>query len=101
MVVACSTERKSYEKHRKIHNVNQTKNITPLITRETAFSQQISELVFGVNIFDLDLAVQVDSVQQPILRELMGSRHVPHHRTLSFDDHLDHNIVVFKNVQLG
>ena len=88
-------------KQRKIHNVNQTKNITPIITRETAFSQQICELVFGVNIFDVDLAVQVDSVQQPILRDSMGSRHVSPHRTSSFDDHLYHSFVVFKNVQLS
>ena len=40
-------------KHRKFHNGDQTKKITPLITRETAISQQVSELVFGVNIFDL------------------------------------------------
>ena len=46
--------------------VKQTKKITPLITRETAFSQQVRELAFGVNIFDLDLGVQVDSVIQPI-----------------------------------
>ena len=50
-------------KQRKIHNVNQTKKITPLITSETAFSQHVSELVFGVNVFDLDLGVQVDSVK--------------------------------------
>ena len=46
---------------RKNLNVAQTKKITPLITRETAFSQQASDLAFGVNIFDLDLGVQVDS----------------------------------------
>ena len=75
--------------------------ITPIITRETALSQQICELVFGVKIFDLDLGVQVDSVQQPILCDSMGSRHVSHRRTSSFDDHLYHSFVVFKNVQLG
>ena len=37
------------------------KKITPTITRETAFSQQISEFVFGINIFDLDLGVEVHS----------------------------------------
>ena len=58
--------------HGKIHNVNQTKKMTPLTTRETAFS-----------------------------RDSVGSRHVPHHRTSSFDDHHDHSVVVFKNVQLG
>ena len=66
MVVAFSTERKWLRENiEKIHNVKPTKKITPLITRETAFSQHVSELVFGVNIFDMDLGVQVDSVKQP------------------------------------
>ena len=51
--------------NRKSHDVEQTKKIAPLITRETAFSQQISEWVFGVNIFDLDSGFQIDSVKQP------------------------------------
>ena len=40
--------------HREVHKVEETKKI-PLITRETRFGKHISELVFGVNIFDLDL----------------------------------------------
>ena len=48
---------------KEIHNGNLTKKITPLITMNLPFRQQISELVFGVNIFDLDLGVQVDSVK--------------------------------------
>ena len=87
--------------HRMIHNVQQTKKITPLIARETAFRQQVCELAFGVNTFDLDLGVQVDSVEQPIKRNSVGYRHVSHHRTSSFDDHLDHSLALFKNVQLS
>ena len=30
-------------------------DIEPLISRETSFGQNVSELVFGVNLFDLDL----------------------------------------------
>ena len=41
--------------HRQIHDVEKTKKMIPLITGETLFGQHISELVFGVNIFDLDL----------------------------------------------
>ena len=51
--------------NRKSHDVEQTKKIAPLITRETAFSQQISEWFFGVNILDLDSGYQIDSVKQP------------------------------------
>ena len=60
----------------------------------------ISIVVDGVNIFDLDFGVQVDSVKQPVQRDSVGSGHVSHHWTSSFDDHLDHCLVVFKNVQM-
>ena len=46
-------------KHREIHDTQQTKKMVPLITRETSFGQHIGRLVLGVNIFDLDLGVQV------------------------------------------
>ena len=55
---------------------------------------------FGVNIFDLNLGVQIDYVEQPICRDSAGSGYVSHHRASSFDDHLDHCLVVLKNVQL-
>ena len=40
-------------KHREIHDVEQTKKMVLLITREITFSQHVSKLVLGVNIFDL------------------------------------------------
>ena len=52
--------------HREIHDVEQTKKITPFITRETTFGQQIRQLVSGVNIFDVNFGVAVDSVKQRI-----------------------------------
>ena len=36
-------------------DIKQAQQIIPLITRETSFGQNVSELVFGVNVFDLDL----------------------------------------------
>ena len=41
-------------KHRKIHDVFLTEKVIPLITGEITFGQHFCELVFGVNIFDLD-----------------------------------------------
>ena len=64
------------------------------------FGQHVCELVFGVNICDLDFWVRVDSVKQPIKRNSVGSGHVFHCWTSSFDDHLDHCFVIFKNAQL-
>ena len=72
-----------------------------IIVQETAINQQVSGLVFGLNIFDLDHGVQVDSVKEPILRDSVAPRHVSHHRTSPLDDHLDHSSVIFKDVQLG
>ena len=43
-------------------DIEQMKEIVPLITCEIVFRQFVCELVFGVNVFDLDLRVQVDSI---------------------------------------
>ena len=62
---------------------------------KTSFGKNVGWLVF-----DLDLGFQIDSVEQPIRRNSVGSWHVSHGWTSSFDDHLDHSFVVFKNAQL-
>ena len=72
-----------------------------LITSETAFRQKIWELVFGTDMFDLDLWVQVDSVKQQIKRDSLGSEHVSHRRTSAFNNHVDCCFTVFKNVMQG
>ena len=43
-------------KHREIRDVEQTKKMVPLIMREITFSQHVSKLVLGVNMFDLDFS---------------------------------------------
>ena len=73
-----------------------SEKVIPLISRETSFSQHVSEMVFGVNIFDLDLGFQVDSCKQPIKSNSVSSRQMSHCGTSSFDDHFDHSFVVFK-----
>ena len=69
---------------RKAHDIEQTQKVIPLISRETSFGQNVSELVFGVNIFDLDLGFQVDSVKQPIKSNSVSPGHVSHRWTSSF-----------------
>ena len=59
-----------------------------------------ASLIFGVNIFDLDLWFQTDSVKQPIKRNSVFSGHVSHCWTSSFHGHPDYTFVVFKDVQL-
>ena len=80
-------------------DVEQTQNMIPLITWEITFGQCVCELVFGVNVFDLDLGVQIDSTKQPIKSNSVGSGNMSHCRTSSLDDHLDHWFVVFKHIQ--
>ena len=72
----------------------------PFITCEIALCQYVSELVFGVNIFDLDFGVQVDPVKQPIKSDSVTSRHMSHRGSSCFNYHLDHGFVVLIDVQL-
>ena len=86
--------------HGEIHDVEQMKKIAPFFTRKTSFNQQVCNLVFWRQHVHVDLWVQVESVKQPILRVSVGSGYVSHHGTSSFDEHLDHSLVVCKNGQL-
>ena len=87
-------------KHRRIHDVEQTEMMIPFITIEITFRQHVGELVFGINVFHVDLWVQIDSVKIKIQRNSVGSGLVSHRQTSVLDDHFDHCFVVFKNVQL-
>ena len=80
-------------------DVQQMEKIVQLITCEISLCQHVCELVFGVDILDLNLWVEIDSVKQPIKSNSVGSGHVSHRRTSAFDDHLDHCFVVFKDVE--
>ena len=59
--------------HREFHDVQQSEKMVPLITCQTTFGQHVCELVSGVNIFDLDFGVPIDSIEQPIKRNSVGS----------------------------
>ena len=80
-------------------NVKQMENIVPLITREVALCQYVCKLMLGVDIFDLNLGVQIDSVKQPAKSNSVSSGHVSHCWTFALDDHLDHCSVILKNVK--
>ena len=53
-------------KRAEMANIEQLKKIIPLITREIPFGQYVCELVFGVDVTDLNVWVQIDNVKQPI-----------------------------------
>ena len=49
-------------------DVKLMEKIAPLITCEIALCPYVCEFVFGVDIFDLNLWIQIDSVKQPVKR---------------------------------
>ena len=53
-------------------------------------------MVFGVDVFDLDFGIQIDSIEQPIKRNSVGPGNMSHCRTSAFNDHLDHSFIVLK-----
>ena len=79
-------------------DAEQTQKMVPLITCEISLCQYVCELILGVNVFDLDFWVQIDSIKQPIKSNSVGSGNMSHCRTSSLYNHLDHNFVVFKHM---
>ena len=79
--------------------LNKHKKMIPFITCEISLCRYVCELVRGVNVFDLDLGVQIDSIKQPIKSNSVGSGYMSHCRASSLYDHLDHCFAVFKDVQ--
>ena len=53
-------------------DIEHAQQIIPLITREISFGQNVSELVFGVDVLDLDFWVQVDSIEKQMKRNSVG-----------------------------
>ena len=49
-------------------DIEQAHQMIPLMKCEISFNQNVSELVFGADVFDLDFGVQVNSIEQPIKR---------------------------------
>ena len=80
-------------------SIKQAQQMIPLITRETAFGQNVSKLVFGVDVFNLDLGIQIDSIEQPIKSNSVGPGNMSHCRTPPLNDHLDHCFIVFEHIQ--
>ena len=56
-----------------IQYIEQMEYIIPFITCEIALCQYLSELVPGINIFDSNFGVKIDSVKQPIQSNSVGS----------------------------
>ena len=81
--------------------LNRRKKIVPFVMRETTFGQHVCHLVSDVDILDLDLRIQIDSVERPIQRNSVCPRHMSQSWTSSFNNHLDNCLVILKDVQTG
>ena len=80
-------------------NVKQAHQMIPLITCENSLGQHVCKLVFGVDVFDLDFGIQIDSIEQPIESNSVGSGNMSHCRTSAFYDHFGHSFIVLKHIQ--
>ena len=72
----------------------------PLITCEIPLCQDVCKLVFDVDVFDLDLGVQINSIEQPVKRNSVSPGDVSHCRTSAFNNHFDYSFIVLKHIQI-
>ena len=80
-------------------NIKQGQQMIPFITCEIPLCQDICELVFGVDVFDLDLRIKINSIEQPINSNSVSSGNMSHRRTSAFYYHFDHSFIVLKHIQ--
>ena len=59
-------------------NIKQGQQMIPFITCEIPLCQDVCKLVLGVDVFDLDFGVQIDSIEQPVKSNSMGSGNMSH-----------------------
>ena len=70
-------------------DIKQGQQMIPFITCEIPLDQCVCELVFGVDVFDLDFGVQINLIEQPIKSNSVSSGHVSHCRTSAFHNHVN------------
>ena len=80
-------------------DVEKMNKIVPLVTCEITSGQNVCELMFVVNVPNLNLGVQINSVKQRIQRNSLGSCHVSHGGISVFDYHFNHGFIVLKDIQ--
>ena len=79
-------------------DVEQTQKMIPFITCEISHCRYVCELVFGVNVFDLDFGVQIDSIKKQIKSNLtLWILETCLIAGLLPLNHLDHCFVAFKH----
>ena len=72
--------------------VEQMKKV-PFVTCENIFGQYVCELMFGVDVSNLNSFIKIKSVKQPIQSNSVGMSHCG---TSAFDYHLNQGFIIFK-----
>ena len=80
-------------------DIKQCQHMIPFITCEIPLWQDVCKLVFGVDVFDLDLWIKINSIEQPIKSNSMSSGNMSHCWTSAFHNHFDHSLIVLKHIQ--
>ena len=83
----------------KMADIKQRQQMILFITCEIPLCQYVSKLVLGVNIFDLNLGVQIFSIKQPIKSNSVGSGNMSHCWTSAFHNHFNYTFIVLKHIQ--
>ena len=79
-------------------DIEQAQPMISLITCEISFGQYFCELVFGVDVISI-FGSKIDSINQPIKSNSVGSGNMSHCRTSAFNDHLDHSFIVLEHIE--
>ena len=80
-------------------NIDQAQQMIPFITCDISFGSNVSDLFSGVDEFDLDFGVQINSIEQRFKRNSVSPGNMSHCGTPPFNDHLDHSFIVFEHKQ--
>ena len=86
--------------HGIAHDVDLTEIMVPFIKCATAVRRNVGELVFRINVFDLDFGIQVNAFKLPIELDSV-SGHVSHRRISAFNNYLNYCFIFFKNIRKG
>ena len=79
-------------------NIQQGQQMIPFFTCEIPFCQDVCKLILGVDVFDLNLRVKIDSIEQPIKSNSMSSGNMSHCWTSAFHNHFNYSFIVLNHI---
>ena len=80
-------------------SIKQGQQMIPFFTCEIPLCQDVCKLVLSVDVFDLDLGIGIDSIEQPIKSNSVSSGNMSHCWTSAFHNHFNNSFIVLKHIQ--